>query len=379
MALAETQQAIHVLQKATSVLLLVPEKPTTDAFSSMVALYLALLESHKGTIDAVSSSHVPAHLQFLPGSSQVQTQPNITPEIVLDIAGPELIADTRTETLTGGLRLHLTLPAGSVLNKDDIEVHVRQMAYDAVVICGASDLETLGDLFTNHADFFYNIPVINIDHRADNEHFGMVNLIDITRSSIAEIVYELVTEMPEVTIGGNIATALYAGIVGATESFQKPSTNPHAFEIAAKLMEQEADKETVIQNLVKTKPLYLLKLTGRLYARLRHDEHGKLFWSLLRSTDFQESGATPEHIPEAMHELTNNISGYNVAFLLHETDPGAYRVYVLVGKGLIKRKREIQEQLEAQKENGALTFTLQAASLNEAEQITLGRVRSILP
>ncbi|MEX1112245.1 MAG: hypothetical protein WEC84_02175 [Candidatus Andersenbacteria bacterium] len=379
MALAETQQALQVLQKARNVLLIVPAKPTVDAFASMVALYVALLEQHGGAVDAVSPSHVPSQLQFLAGSSQVQMQPNITPEIVLDIAGPTEILETRTEGLRGGVRLHITLPTAQGLSREDIEAHVRQLAYDVVVVFGASDLEGLGDIFNNHADFFYNTPIINIDHRADNEHFGTVNLLDITRSSIAEITHELITELPNVEISENIATALYAGIVGATESFQRPSTNPHAFELAAELMEKKADKEAVIQNLVKTKPLHLLKLTGRLYARLRHDEHGKLFWSLLRPIDFQESGAEPEHIPEAMHELTNNISGYNVAFLIYEESAGSYRVYTLLGKGLIKRKREIQEQLSAQKENGALTFMLQSDTLDEAEQATLQQIRSILP
>lgn len=379
MALAETQQAITILRKARHILLLVPEKPSVDAFASMVALYVTILEHHTGEVEAVSPSHVPPQLQFLSGSSQTHTEPTASPEIILDIAGPTNVQLGRTEQLNGGVRLHIELPSGQTIQKDDIEMHVRHLSYDAIVTFGTSDLEALGELFTKHADFFYSTPIINVDNKANNEHFGAVNLVDITRSSIAEVTHELITELTDADITTDVATNLYAGIVGATESFQKPSTTPHAFELAAELMEKNADKETVIQNLVKTKPFHLLKLTGRLYARLRHDEHGKLFWSILRPVDFTESGASHEHIPDAMHELTNNISGFNAAFLLHEQEPNSYTTYFILGKGLLKQRREIQEQLNAHKENGAMTFKISATSLEEAEQSALDKIRAILP
>jgi nanoRNase/pAp phosphatase (c-di-AMP/oligoRNAs hydrolase) len=379
MALPETQQALSVIQKSPNILLLVSAKPSADAFASMVALYMALLNRQKGEIDAVSSSHVPRNLQFLPGSSQTSMQPKVQPEIVMDVAGPSTITHMRHDQLNGGMRLHITLSEGAEINKEHIEVHVRQLPYDAVIVFGISDLEALGDVFTHHADFFYNTPVINIDHRANNEHFGTVNLVDITASSIAEITYELIQDLTRNDIEPGIATALYAGIVAATDSFQKPSTTPRAFKLAADLMYKLAYKESVFQHLVKTKPLHLLKLAGRTYARLRYDEYGQLFWSILRPLDFQESGAKPEHISEVMRELSNNISGYNAAFILYEDTHGRYTVYLLLGKGLTKRRQDIQQKLEAKRENGALLVTIPASSLEEAEEAALERVRTILP
>ena len=379
MALPEVKQATSVITRASSILLLVPPKPSADSFASMVALYVALLEQREGAVDAVSPSHVPQNLQFLPGSSQVTTDPKVQPDVILEIAGPSTVIDVRTEALSGGVRLHIIFPEKTEVTKENLETHVRQLPYDAVVTLGVSDLEELGDLFNHYADFFYNTPVVNIDNRATNEYFGTVNLVDITSSSIAELVHELLGNLSPGDITADIATALYAGIVSATDSFQKPSTTPQAFQLAAALMDKQADKETVIQNLVKTKPLHLLKLAGRTYARLRHDEHGKIFWSLLRPLDFQESGAKPEHIPDVMHELTNNISGYNTAFLLYEREQGNYSMYITLGKGLLKRRREIQEELGATKENGSMTVHITAPSFEDAEAAALGKIRSILP
>ena len=135
----------------------------------------------------------------------------------------------------------------------------------------------------------------------------------------------------------------------------------------------------MIQHLVKTKPLPLLKLAGRTYARLRNDEHGQLFWSILRDLDCKESAASQEDIPAVMRELTNNISGYNAAFILYENAEKQYSVHLSLGKGLTKRSKEIQEQLIAKKENSILTFSVPASSLTEAEEKAVQQVRSILP
>ena len=378
MALPELKQAHGIIDRAARVLLLVPEKTSADAFASMVALYLALQPHKESGLDEVSPAHVPASLQFLPGSSQVSMRPQEQTDVVIDIAGPAAIEGVRQEPLQGGMRLHITLPGGARVNRDQIETVVRTLPYDVAVIFGAADLEALGKVFTDHTDFFYNTPIINIDHRPDNEHYGTVNIVDITAGSVAEVTYEFITSRFGSEIDTAIATALYAGIVAGTDSFQKPSTTPRSFQIASKLMEADADREAVIQHLVKTKPLHLIKLAGRLYARLRFDEHLQLFWSILRPVDFQESGATVEHVPAAMRELANNIAGFNAAFILHE-DRGIYTMYLLLGKGLLQRRQEIQDMLSAKRDNGLLEVRITASSLENAEQAALEKVRSILP
>jgi nanoRNase/pAp phosphatase (c-di-AMP/oligoRNAs hydrolase) len=377
MALPELQQAQSIIDRAGSILLVVPEKTSTDAFASMVALWLALQPKKAGRVDEVSPSHVPKTVQFLPGSSQVTMRPQLKPAVIVDIAGPETIGEVRQERLSGGVRLHIMLGEGVAINKDQVETSIRALPYDAAVVCGASDLEQLGTLFTAHADFFYNTPIINIDHRADNEHFGTVNLVDITASSVAEVTYELIMRLTQ-TINAPIATALYAGIIAGTEAFQKPSTTPSSFKVAAELIEHKADREAVIQHLVKTKPLSLLKLVGRIYARLHFEESVRVFWSILRPVDFQESGATTDDIAEAVRELTNNIADFNVVYLLHEQQQH-YTLYVLLGKGLKKRRDEIQTALEAKRENSLLISSLPATTLQEAEAKAAERIRGILP
>jgi hypothetical protein len=143
-------------------------------------------------------------------------------------------------------------------------------------------------------------------------------------------------------------------------------------------MEANANREEVIQHLVKTKPLPLLKLTGRLYARLRYHKELNLFWSIVRPPDFVESGASVDDIPLAIEELSNNVAGFNVAFILHETAAGQYHAYLLLGKGLQQRRQEIQQQLAARKENNLLRLTLNTPTLEEAENAALEQIAAIV-
>lgn len=391
MALSELQQATSLIDRASDLLLIVPAKASPDSLASLTALYLTLTSQseHAGraqSIDAVSPSHVPSPLQFLGGSSQITTQPRQLAEIILDLPAPAAIEHIRQQPLRGGVRVHVLLHAGQSVTKEQLEISVRPLPYDTALIIGALDLEELGPLFTQYTDFFYNTPLINLDHRAANEHFGTVNLVDITAGSCAEVAYELIAALVQTAILPDVATALYAGIVAGTDSFQRPSTTPRSFQVAARLIEHDADREAVIQHLVKTKPLRLIKLTGAIYARLRYEDQVQLYWTILEPGDFHESGASSADIPAAMQELTNNIAGYAAAFVLYEAKPPAappadhhYAVYLLLGRGLRQRRREIQDLIGASAQNGALTFTITAPSIEAAESRAHERIRQILP
>jgi len=378
MALSELKQAQKLVTGASRILLTVGEGASEDAVASMIALYVALQSAKEKGVDEVSPSHVPLSLQFLSGSSQMQTTANMQPEITVDIAGPAAIESVRSVPLQGGVRLHISLPPKTEISKSNIETSVRAMPYELIVTFGTADLEALGSLFFDHTDFFYNTPIINIDHRASNEHYGTVNLVDITAGSVAEVTWELITLVAGEKLDEAVATALYAGIVAGTGSFQKPSTTPRSFLVAAKLMEANADREEVIQHLLKTKPLSLLKLTGRLYAKLRYHKELNLFWSMVGPVDFAESDANEKDLAEAIEELSNNLAGFNLAFVLQETAEQHYYAWLLLGKGLQQRRQEIQQQLAARRENNLLRLTLPAPSMEEAENLALEQLATIV-
>ena len=126
------------------------------------------------------------------------------------------------------------------------------------------------------------------------------------------------------------------------------------------------------------------------YFRSKLKEIKRNYTLALEKNDFDESNASTEDVPAVMHELSNNIAGFNAAFLLYEASLNAddksptntdtqFCTYLLLGHGLRPRRREIQEVLSATRENGALVFKIIAPTIEAAEQKAHEKIKQILP
>jgi hypothetical protein len=67
-----------------------------------------------------------------------------------------------------------------------------------------------------------------------------------------------------------------------------------------------------------------------------------------------------------------------MAFVLNELAEGSYEIYIMLGKGLLQRRHEIKEKLNGTSINNLLHINIAAPSLEDAENLALERVRSIL-
>ena len=170
-------------------------------------------------------------------------------------------------------------------------------------------------LFDN-ADFFYHTPIINIDHNPANDYFGQINLVDITATSISEIIFELIKEMGGEILNEQIATNLLAGIISKTKSFRTTSVTPKSLAIASHLVASGARREEIIKNLFQTKNIATLKLWGRVLARLKEGESHRLVWSLVSRHDFGSSGAGEEDLIGVIDELIINTPLAEIVALL---------------------------------------------------------------
>lgn len=159
-------------------------------------------------------------------------------------------------------------------------------------------------------------PLINIDHHPQPEPFGTVAFVDDSKTSTAEIVFLLLQEM-RVNIDKEMADMLLAGIVCDTQGFQVASTSAEVLEIAAQLMRRGARMPVITKNLFRVKPLLALKLWGRVLDRVIVDKSSQLAYSVVRQSDFQELGATPQDL-EGVVDLINSVSEASFSMLLSE-------------------------------------------------------------
>ena len=277
MSLTPVQQFQELVKQSSAPLLLLPTYASGDTLASAFALALFLKKLGKNasvasdTIerDRESLAFLAAPDTFLPSISGAR-------DFVLSFnTSHNKIGNVRTETTGNELRIYLTPERGAIDPRDFSFVPAR-FKFDLVFVIGSPDKEHLGKIYEDNPDIFYEVPIVNIDNHSQNELFGQVNMVELTASSVAEIVADLIDKSAPDLIDEPIAESLLAGIIAATDSFQKKNTTPKALQLASRLMDKGADQQKIVRALYKTQPLHLLKLWGRVMAGVKWDEEAKL-------------------------------------------------------------------------------------------------------
>jgi phosphoesterase RecJ-like protein len=225
------------------------------------------------------------------------------------------------------LNIFITPKEGAVL-PDDVATSSADFDFDLIITLDVQTFRNLGPLFETNAEFFYQTPVLNIDHHATNESFGQINLIDLVATSTAEIVLELLQQLKPDLVDDAVATNLLTGIITKTRCFRTSSVTPKSLAAASRLIEVGAKRDEIIRHLYQTHSLSTLKLWGRALARLKEDFRGQFVWTLIGQTDFEKSGTDEVALLGVIEELIANTPRARVVAILYEPEPGKTRALV---------------------------------------------------
>ena len=322
MSLAPQEQFKQFLEKSQDVLILIPENPSGDAVGSAWALNNLLQKKNVRTTIAFAN-HLAEKYSFLPKPENIQTEISGARDFILSFNTTyNKIENIRTERTEDKFNIYLT-PEKGTLDPRDFSFILAKFKYDLIIVIDSPDLERLGKIYEKNPDLFFEVPIVNIDHRSDNDNFGQINLIDITASSCSEILSGFLEQDYANLLDKNIANCLLTGIISATESFQKKNTTPRALLAAANLMDKGADQQTIIRWLYKTQPLHILKLWGRAMAKLNLDEQTKLVWTSLSVEDFVQSRSNQSDILLILEKLQENYSEGKIFMALYNDTPAS--------------------------------------------------------
>src|SRR6266513_3506500 len=158
--------------------------------------------------------------------------------------------------------------------------------------------------------------LVNIDHHASNDNFGTANLVDVTAAASAELVSRVIDALG-VKWTPEMATAALVGFMTDTGSFQFPSTDARALELAARLREAGADLQATTSNIFPNKRFEALMLWGFAFARLVREYGGQLVWTEVRAGDIEQAEARDEDISGLVEQIARS-SGMRVALLFNE-------------------------------------------------------------
>lgn len=378
MSLTPSQQFQDLLKKTVAPLIILPSYPSRDAVASAFALALFLKNTGKEV--TVAGEHLDTDkevLSFLAQPENILTSIAGARDFVLSFnTSRNKILNVRTETAEEEVRIYLTPENGSI-DPRDFSFIPAKFKFDLAIVIGAPDKESLGKIYEDNPDIFYEMPIINIDNHPENELFGQVNLVDITASSDAEILADILEKTEPSLFTEAISECLLTGIVSATDSFQKRNTTPKALQLASHLMDKGADQQKIVRSLYKNQPLHLLKLWGRVMAQVKWNEELKLIWAFVTIEDLVQARASVADLPQVLEKIRSNYSSAHLFMLLHPETNGLVR-------GIVKaHSSEALSFFSERFREGALhgdmiSFTLPANSLDEAEHVIISRLQNLL-
>lgn len=323
MALEPFQQFAGIIEKSKKVLILTAQNPSGDAICSAWAFYFFLQKRGISATIAMNDEFKEAErFSFLPKPEKVTDNIHGSQDFLLLFNTKyNNISDVRTEKEGDEFRIFITPEKGSIDPRDFSFVPAK-FKFDLLVIFGSPDKDSIGKIYEESPDIFYEVPIVNIDNRNNNENFGQINLVNIAASSVSEILAENLERIDEGAIDEKIASCLLAGIISATESFQRKNTTPKSLQLSAKLMEKGADQQMITRYLFKTQPLNLLKLWGRVMVHLNWEESLGLAWSEVALEDFVQSRTMPTDVPFVLEKIKDNYSSGKIFAVLYEEKPG---------------------------------------------------------
>lgn len=324
MVLSEEQQIKDLVARAKNILIITKRDPSGDSVGSILALYLILKKLDKNVI--IVAHGTPNILyNFLPNFQHITAELSSTRDFIISLNISNAQVGEFSYRIEGDqLKIYIQ-PKQGAFNPKDVTSERAKPKYDLVMALNCPDFAYMGKLYEENTDFFYETPVINIDHRANNENYGNVNLLDLTATSTAEILYRLAREWGDNLITEDIATCLLTGVIADTNSFQNERTTPQSFQVASELIAAGADQQTIIQRLYRTKTLATLKLWGRLLARIQYDAEHQLVWTLADLPDFTKAGAKPADLDGIAEELIANSPEAEIILVLARIAPKKIR------------------------------------------------------
>jgi phosphoesterase RecJ-like protein len=186
----------------------------------------------------------------------------------------------------------------------------------------AADVDRLGEwksLFLSGAERLV------IDHHDTNAGFGEVFAIDGSASSCCEILFELFNVINPQLIDARIASALYAGLVADTGSFQYANTTALSLVHGARLVELGASPDEISRSVYESKPYGSVKLMAASVAASRLMYGGQVVLSYVTRNMLANSGALDEDTEGITDEL-RRIAGTRAVVLFKEASDGSVKV-----------------------------------------------------
>lgn len=270
-----SREVVELIRDARSLTIFCHENPDADTLGAALALRIAAERLGKQA-EVVCVDPPPPMLSFLPRVAEVKRAPQLEP--------------------------------------------------DVAIIVDAGDLQRIGPIATDAAEWFARARVVNIDHHVSNPGYGDAQLVDPAAAATCEIVARLLPELG-VEIDEEIALALMSGIAADTRTFAHPNATPTTLRIAADLVAAGAPLSEINRRLYVDRPYSTVALWGQILAGVEERCGARIVHASMTLAMLEAAGALPS-ASEGFIDLLTSVDTAEISVLFKEAESGEIRVSV---------------------------------------------------
>lgn len=239
--------------------------------------------------------------------------------------------------------------------------------YDLIIYMDSSDQERVG------IDIDKNIKIINIDHHASNSFFGDINIVDETKASTAEVLFDIF-EANDMYISKNCAECLYVGIYDDSIAFTTPRVDQNTFKALNKLLCSGIKPNLIADKLLRRDSLARYRIMPKILETLQLHFEGRLATVYLDSVWLDQTGASIHECDDIVN-MTLNIAVVDIV------------AYFRVVKGKVRvslrSKGNIDVSALASKFNGgghknAAGLSIETVNIDEAKEQLLKAIQNYI-
>lgn len=231
-----------------------------------------------------------------------------------------------------------------------------------IIICDTANVERISD-----DRYVKGEKIIKIDHHPNDDQYGDIMWVDISASSVSEMIYELFEtwkELKGMEMTEEAARCIFSGIVGDTGRFRYPNTTKRTFQYISEIIQQPFSPIELYEKM-EIKSLNDARLEGYILSHFQLLEHGVGVINLTNEL-LEEYGVTANSASRLVSSI-GNVEGL-VAWVFFVEEPDHLIRVRLRSKGPVINSL-------AQKFNGgghALAAGASVHSWEEANQLLEG-------
>ncbi len=189
--------------------------------------------------------------------------------------------------------------------------------FDLVVSCDCADFARLG---LEKGDY----KIVNIDHHQSNDYFGDLNIVDDTKSSAGELMFEIISSRYD-NLSKETAVCLYTSIVEDSGFFRYTRVNRKTFEIASKLVSCGANPSEISYKLKGRQSLAKIRLLGYIYNNFELLYDAKVSYIYISREVFERTGARVDDTKNLAANLLD-IVNVEISIMVIKKSDGSLKV-----------------------------------------------------